>query len=453
MSIDIRQHPCFNADVRHRFGRVHLPIAPQCNIQCKFCDRKYDCVNESRPGVTSAILEPEQAVAYLAVVLEQDPHITVAGLAGPGDPFADPERTLRTLRLVRERFPNLMLCVSSNGLGVAPHVEELARLKVSHLTITINAVDPELGARIYAWVRQGRTILRGREGAALLLARQLEAVRAAKACGLVVKVNTIVIAGVNDRHVGAIARTVAALGADVLNGIPLLPVADTPFEAMHPPSVEEMIRIQAEVEPYLPLMHHCTRCRADAVGLLGLPMTDAALSRLQAAAAPAVVAAKDRPYVAVASLEGVLVNEHLGQAEALWIFGRQGDGYAVIEKRRTPPAGNGAERWRALAELLGDCRALLACGAGAPPRTVLAEQGVRVVIMEGLVEEALDAVYSGAEIRSPLRQGACTCGTGVGKVSKIAGAIAGEEGGCGSGSPEGGGCKACGCSGDGMGCG
>jgi nitrogen fixation protein NifB len=283
------------------------------------------------------------------------------------------------------------------------------------------------------------------EGATLLLARQLEAIRAAKAAGLIVKVNTIVIAGVNDGHVGEIARTVAAAGADVLNGIPLLPVADTPFEAMHPPSADEMTRIRAAAATHLPQMHHCTRCRADAVGLLGQAMPAPALARLQVAAMPAPAAAQGRPYVAVASLEGVLVNEHLGQADCLWIFGQKGDGYVLIEKRRTPPAGDGPARWLALAGLLQDCRAVLVCGAGMPPRTVLAEQGVRVIVMEGLVEEALGAVYSGAEIRSPLRQGACSCGTGAG-------------GGCASHGEDAGGCadSGCGasrCSGDGMGCG
>ena len=34
------------------------------NIQCNYCKRGYDCVNESRPGVTSEVLSPEQALAY-----------------------------------------------------------------------------------------------------------------------------------------------------------------------------------------------------------------------------------------------------------------------------------------------------------------------------------------------------------------------------------------------------
>lgn len=55
---DISKHPCFNPAVKGQFGRVHLPVAPKCNIKCNFCNRKYDCINESRPGVTSNVLTP-----------------------------------------------------------------------------------------------------------------------------------------------------------------------------------------------------------------------------------------------------------------------------------------------------------------------------------------------------------------------------------------------------------
>jgi ferredoxin len=37
-------------------------IAPACNIQCHYCNHKYDCVNEPRPGVVSELLTPDQAV-------------------------------------------------------------------------------------------------------------------------------------------------------------------------------------------------------------------------------------------------------------------------------------------------------------------------------------------------------------------------------------------------------
>ena len=83
--------------------------------------------------------------------------------------------------------------------------------------MTINAVDPEIGARIYSWVRDGKVIHRGVEAAKLLLQRQLEAVVALKGRGVVVKVNTIVIPGVNDHHVAEVARKMAELGVDIQN--------------------------------------------------------------------------------------------------------------------------------------------------------------------------------------------------------------------------------------------
>ena len=58
-------------------------------------------------------------MAYLDdVVAKRARNIAVMGIAGPGDPFANPEETMETLRLVRERFPKMMLCVATNGLGV-----------------------------------------------------------------------------------------------------------------------------------------------------------------------------------------------------------------------------------------------------------------------------------------------------------------------------------------------
>ena len=178
------RHPCFNVAVKGECGRVHLPVAPKCNIMCNYCNRKYDCVNESRPGVTSAVLKPKQAIAYLEQVLETEPRITVAGIAGPGDPFANPKETLETIRLIRRRFPDLLLCLATNGLGLPPYLDELAELQVSHVTLTVNAVDPEIGAKIYSWVRDGKVIYRGLKAAEVLLERQLESIPASRPGGL-----------------------------------------------------------------------------------------------------------------------------------------------------------------------------------------------------------------------------------------------------------------------------
>lgn len=411
MTLDLSRHPCFNDKTRHTTGRIHLPVAPKCNVQCNFCNRRHDCANESRPGVTSAVLAPGQAIVYLDEVVKRKPQIAVVGIAGPGDPFANADETLETLRLVRAKYPEMLLCVASNGLEVAPYVKELAELDVTHVTMTINAVDPEIGKEIYAWIRHRKRVYRGVDGAQLLWQRQLEALRLLKQHDITVKVNTIIVPGVNDHHVGEVARTVAELSADVCNCVPVYPVDGTPFAHITPPNDAEVAEIRREAAEYLPLMYHCTRCRADAVGLLGESMPAEILTCLKQAASPWLAAGADRPHVAVATQEGVLVNQHLGEAQTLLVFRRNGQTFETVEARTTPPRGGGDQRWEQLAETLHDCRAVLTAGAGDAPCRVLARHGIRVELMEGLIEEGLEAVYEDRPIRAPLRK-AHRCGAG-----------------------------------------
>lgn len=412
-------HPCFNAKVKGQFGRVHLPVAPKCNILCNYCNRKFDCVNESRPGVTSAVLSPTQAITYLDKVLEAEPRITVAGIAGPGDPFANPKETMETLRLIRQRFPELLLCLASNGLGVLPYLDELAELQVSHVTITVNAVDPEIGAKIYSWVRDGKVIYRGLKAAEVLWARQQEAVVGLKARGIVVKINTIVIPGVNDHHVEAVARKMAELGVDVLNCMPVYPNADTPFGEIPEPEPAAMVAIREAAEEFLPQMKHCTRCRADAVGLLEDDRTEELRGCLSACAQLAPPMDESRPYVAVASREGVLVNLHLGEADFFQIWGPEGEGFRLLEERPAPPPGGSGDRWWAMAEILKDCRAVLVSALGETPGAILSEAGVIPVEMSGFIEVGLSRIYSGEPLDSLKgRKGGLTracSGKGMGK--------------------------------------
>ncbi len=407
MPLDISRHPCFNDASRHTSARIHLPVAPECNVQCNFCKRIYDCANESRPGVTSAMLTPARALHYLRGALKQDPRIVVVGIAGPGDPLATPQRTLETLRLVRQSYPDMILCVASNGLNVASHADELGALNVSHVTLTVNAVAPAIGVKVYAWVRDAKRVYRGQAGAALLWDRQAEAIRALKRLGVTVKINTIIIPGVNEDHVPQIARRVAELGADIANCVPLYPVPGTALGNAAPPPLDRVVAIRREVGRWLPVMEHCTRCRADAVGLLGEAMPP----RVELALLHAAQPKENRPCVAVATMEGVLVNQHLGEAERLAVYGRGPNGFRLIETRPAPPPGGGRDRWLALAKTLHDCRALLVASAGKAPRSVLAEQGIKVILMEGLIENGLDAVYRGAEVRQPMPK-EHRCGSG-----------------------------------------
>ena len=268
---NIQGHPCFGGN-HHKNGRMHLAVAPRCNIKCGYCTRRHDCANESRPGVTSRLLTPQEAIAKVREVMASEimgPIIKVIGIAGPGDPLAN-EETFETFRLVGEEFPHLIKCMSTNGLLLPERIDDLEALGLHSLTVTLNALDPAVGAKIYSFINyQGRRYT-GEEGAAILIANQLEGLKRAAEYGMTIKVNTVYIPGVNETQVPLIAEKVKSLGAFVMNVMPIIPQAE--FAAITPPTPAEIAAVQASNEKIIGQFKHCKQCRADAVGLIGQDM-------------------------------------------------------------------------------------------------------------------------------------------------------------------------------------
>lgn len=389
-------HPCYNPEAGVSHGRIHLPVARGCNIQCNYCNRLYDCVNESRPGVTSAVLSPLQAVYYLDNALSHvDVPISVIGIAGPGDPFADGLTTLETLKLVRKQFPEMLLCVATNGLGLPEYANFLADIGVNHVTVTVNAIDPSITAKIISWARYNNRVYRGIEAASLLVERQILAVKELKANNITVKINSIVIPGINDTHIPEVAKTMAALGADVINCLPLHPVESTVFGSIEKPDHDMMQKVRWEVSKHIKVVRHCQMCRADAVGRLGTPNSNSINELLRKVANMPLNPLDNRPYIAVASREGILINEHLGKAEHFYIYSTSDKSFPLIDVRKAPLSGTGLDRWNQLATLLHDCHTLLVNQAGEPPKAVLNEAGIKVIITEGLIDQALTSLNEG----------------------------------------------------------
>jgi nitrogen fixation protein NifB len=414
LSKDLAKHPCFDAEARHTSGRIHLAVAPRCNIQCNFCDRKYDCANESRPGVTTSVLKPAQALDYLAEIDRKVPNLAVVGIAGPGDPFANPAETLETLERVRDAFPDKLLCISSNGLNISDYIPRLAELKVSHVTVTVNAVEPGIGAGIYEWVYfKGKSYF-GREGAEILLSRQTEAIKLLKQYGLTVKINTVVVPRVNQFHVHEISRYVAALGADIQNCIPLIPVAGTLFAALNEPSASDMRSVRAKTSVHIAQMTHCARCRADAVGLLGKDVGPGASSETHLQVTHKALSFDKRPNIAVATLDGVSINQHLGRAYNLWIYGQNNGNVELLEKRSILDLQRSQDRWNSIADAIPDCAALLVSALGNAPLQALKNKGLYVEAVNGPVQEVVSDLFrSGSISGQNLRlTGFCSEGAG-----------------------------------------
>ncbi|MEI7834496.1 MAG: radical SAM protein [bacterium] len=261
----VKRHPCFNAEAHVKHGRIHLPVSPACNILCRFCRREFN-TTDVRPGVSHGILSPADAVATVTRALELCPSITVVGIAGPGESLATPH-ALETLRLVHASYPELIGCLSTNGLRLTENVEELVKVGVRTITVTVNAVDAQLLPLINGGIILDGKRQDGAEAAEILITAQLAGIDRAAEQGLVVKVNSVLIPGVNDEHIPVIARTVAAHGATIYNIIPLIPQHE--MAHITAPDCQLLNKVRGAAEEYLPVFRHCRHCRADACGIPG----------------------------------------------------------------------------------------------------------------------------------------------------------------------------------------
>ncbi len=260
-------HPCFSTYGHGKTGRIHLAVAPGCNISCNYCVRKFDCANESRPGVTSRVQNSEEALQTVRQAKASDigSKLTVVGIAGPGEPLAN-IATFETLRGVKRNFPEMILCISTNGLLLPEKLEELVEIGVSHVTVTINTLDEQVGAQIYSYVHwEGKTFV-GPEAAKILIKNQLAGLELASKAGMTLKINTVLIPGINDKLLYGLGLEIKKRGANIHNIVPVIPQGK--LAHIMAPTKELISSCRNSIGEILPQMQHCQQCRADAIGLL-----------------------------------------------------------------------------------------------------------------------------------------------------------------------------------------
>lgn len=271
----IHNHPCYSEGAHHHYARIHVAVAPACNIQCNYCNRKYDCSNESRPGVTSERLTPEEAAKKVLLVGGEVQRMSVLGIAGPGDALANPKKTFETFGMVREFAPDLKLCLSTNGLELPNFIDEMVEYNIDHITVTINSVDEtgEIGSQIYPWIFHNNKRIYGKEAAQILLENQLEGMKKCVEKGILIKANSVLIPGINDKHLPEVSKKLKEIGVFLHNIMPILsePEFGTAFALAGVPSAtdQEQMAVQEACGMDMKLMQHCRQCRADAVGLIG----------------------------------------------------------------------------------------------------------------------------------------------------------------------------------------
>ena len=439
----IKDHPCYSEEAHHYFARMHVAVAPACNIQCNYCNRKYDCANESRPGVVSEKLTPDEATRKVITVANEVPQLSVLGIAGPGDACYDWAKSKATFANVSADIPDIKLCISTNGLMLPDRIDELADMNVDHVTITINMVDPEIGAKIYPWIFYRGKRYTGLEASQILHERQMLGLEMLTARGILTKINSVMIPGVNDEHLIEVNKWVKARGAFLHNVMPLIsdPAHGTHFglTGQRGPTAMELKALQDKLEGGAKLMRHCRQCRADAVGLLGedrgqeftkdlLPQEvvydaskreayrevvarergdhvaakQAAIGEVQAAAS------ENKLLVAVATKGGGRVNVHFGHATEFQVYEAGAKGIVFVGHRKVEQYceggfGEDATLDSVIAALEG-VELVLCAKIGDCPKDQLAAAGIAAVdayahdYIESAVAAAYQARFGGAEI-------------------------------------------------------
>ncbi|WP_407279786.1 nitrogenase cofactor biosynthesis protein NifB [Aromatoleum evansii] len=417
----VHDHPCYSAEAHHHFARMHVAVAPGCNIQCNYCNRKYDCANESRPGVVSEKLTPELAAKKVLAVAARIPQLSVVGVAGPGDALAIPEKTFRTFELIREAAPDIRLCLSTNGLALPDHVERIKALGVDHVTITINMIDPAVGAQIYPWIFFDHKRRRGLEAARILHERQMLGLEMLVAADVLVKVNSVMIPGINDRHLAEVNEAVKSRGAFLHNIMPLIsdPTHGTHFglTGQRGPTPAELKALQDACEGEMQMMRHCRQCRADAVGMLGedrgAEFTSHNIDSIAAGVDAAAVAESRAAYrsfvereradrdaatesaqarlgttaetrlVAVATKGSGRINQHFGHAEEFQVYEVSAAGAKFVGHRKVSLYCQGGyeddEAMPGIVEALAGCGAVFVAKIGHCPRKDLTAAGIAAV--------------------------------------------------------------------------
>jgi nitrogenase molybdenum-iron protein alpha/beta subunit/MoaA/NifB/PqqE/SkfB family radical SAM enzyme len=393
------EHPCYNCGA-HKFARIHLPVAPSCNVQCNYCVRKFDCPNESRPGVTSTILTPYEALARYKAVKEKMPNLTVVGIAGPGDSLAgNYQEVKKTLELIREFDPDVTFCLSTNGLMLPFYAEELVKLGVSHVTVTMSAVSPSVSGKIYKYIDYMGKRYEGEAAGAIMVSNQLSGLRILLAHGIICKVNIVTLKGINEEHIPLVVQTCKDLGCYITNIMQLIPVKGSAFEHLPMVSNKEILNLRNNCNKIMRQMFHCKQCRADAVGTLDQDLSvDLGIFSGKDKMKEETNQEKKKLRFAIASKSGVYVDMHFGHADEFYIYQYENGTLRFIENRNVKKycagieeCGEKEQNIKQLMTALHDCDGVIAMRIGETPKVLLKENQIRTFTIFDKIESAIYA--------------------------------------------------------------
>jgi len=175
---------------------------------------------------------------------------------------------VKILKLVKMNYPSHPLCLCTNGFLLKKRFQDLARLNIKVISITINGIAPELVELLQPGVKLGEIVLMGKTAVADLIDSQMSGFKMAVAADIFVKVNTVLAEGINDAYITTLARFLSEAGAGIMN---IMPVTAPNYRSrLIPTDAQKLETLRFECEKHIPQFRLCRQCRSDAAGIPGI---------------------------------------------------------------------------------------------------------------------------------------------------------------------------------------
>jgi cyclic pyranopterin phosphate synthase len=211
--------------LRDRFGRtatdLRVSVTDKCDLRCTYC-----MPAEGLPWLPKAALLTDEEIVRLVRIAVQRLGIREVRLTG-GEPLIRPGLPALVERLAALE-PRPRLSLTTNGIALARLAPALAAAGLDRVNVSLDTLDPELF----------RTLTR-RDRHAQVLA----GIDAALAAGLgPVKINTVLMRGVNEHEAAALLRWSLERGCE------LRFIEQMPLDAQHGWDREKMVTAEEILE-------------------------------------------------------------------------------------------------------------------------------------------------------------------------------------------------------------
>lgn len=257
-SYPFRHHPCWTMIRDQLWERIHLPIAMKCNLNCIYCDTLTNSCHSNGPGSSRKIFSVEEAWQVLNHEVSKRDNLRIVGIAGPGEPLVNKE-TFEFLETLSQSGLDLQICLSTNGVKLGEKAKMLSQYSVRSVSVSFNAIEPATATLLYGGPSE--------KWGERIIGKQLKGIRLAREEDIPVKVNTILIPGMNDKEISEIARVVRDEDALLQNIVPLVPRGK--LEKHRAPDSKELMTARNQAAEYIQQFTHCMQCRSDVVGIPG----------------------------------------------------------------------------------------------------------------------------------------------------------------------------------------